>query len=199
MITSTRVNASQYSAVAASWCSTLPNGLLPTPSRQIPGTAVGGPYTNGAGRAKPWRRDRADGGPPRARELRPGAEPLPPQCGGRRTTATARTISAQKSAHGSANMCYPRPRQPYVRICAWDRWKVRRSRRSNSWHEKLRAAGVESHYSVYTGGHDYAWWRGALIGRITSTAPIKLHLPKRNNIRCMVASTTTSAIAWRYF
>lgn len=30
-------------------------------------------------------------------------------------------------------------------------------------HEKLRAAGVESHYSVYTGGHDYAWWRGALI------------------------------------
>ncbi|EEI0081954.1 esterase family protein [Salmonella enterica] len=29
--------------------------------------------------------------------------------------------------------------------------------------EKLRAAGVESHYSVYTGGHDYAWWRGALI------------------------------------
>ncbi len=55
-----------------------------------------------------------------------------PQCGGRRTTATAQTISAQKSAHGSANMCYPRPRQPYVRICAWDRWKVRRSRRSNS-------------------------------------------------------------------
>lgn len=43
-----------------------------------------------------------------------------------------RPISAQKSAHGSANMCYPRPRQPYVRICAWDRWKVRRSRRSNS-------------------------------------------------------------------
>ncbi|EHA4070455.1 esterase family protein [Salmonella enterica] len=30
-------------------------------------------------------------------------------------------------------------------------------------HEKLRAAGVESHYSVYAGGHDYAWWRGALI------------------------------------
>ncbi|EEC1866608.1 prolyl oligopeptidase family serine peptidase, partial [Salmonella enterica subsp. enterica serovar Uganda] len=30
-------------------------------------------------------------------------------------------------------------------------------------HEKLRAAGVESHCSVYTGGHDYAWWRGALI------------------------------------
>ncbi|EDN2203281.1 enterochelin esterase [Salmonella enterica] len=30
-------------------------------------------------------------------------------------------------------------------------------------YEKLRAAGVESHYSVYTGGHDYAWWRGALI------------------------------------
>ncbi|EBB2968858.1 esterase family protein [Salmonella enterica] len=30
-------------------------------------------------------------------------------------------------------------------------------------HEKLRAAGVESHYSVYTGGHDYAWWRGALL------------------------------------
>ncbi len=106
--------------------------LLPTLRAKYPGTAVGGPYTNGAGRAKPRRRDRADGGPPRARELRPGAEPLPPQCGGRRTTAIARTISAQKSAHGSANMCYPRPRQPYVRICAWDRWKVRRSRRSNS-------------------------------------------------------------------
>lgn len=30
-------------------------------------------------------------------------------------------------------------------------------------HEKLRAAGVESHCSVYTGGHDYTWWRGALI------------------------------------
>ncbi|EBJ0775102.1 esterase family protein [Salmonella enterica] len=30
-------------------------------------------------------------------------------------------------------------------------------------HEKLRATGVESHCSVYTGGHDYAWWRGALI------------------------------------
>ncbi|EBA1679946.1 esterase family protein, partial [Salmonella enterica] len=30
-------------------------------------------------------------------------------------------------------------------------------------HEKLRAAGVESHCCVYTGGHDYAWWRGALI------------------------------------
>ncbi|EEB1956045.1 DUF3327 domain-containing protein [Salmonella enterica] len=30
-------------------------------------------------------------------------------------------------------------------------------------HEKLRGAGVESHCSVYTGGHDYAWWRGALI------------------------------------
>lgn len=30
-------------------------------------------------------------------------------------------------------------------------------------HEKLLTAGVESHCSVYTGGHDYAWWRGALI------------------------------------
>ncbi|EAM7072540.1 esterase family protein [Salmonella enterica] len=30
-------------------------------------------------------------------------------------------------------------------------------------HENLRAAGVESHCDVYTGGHDYAWWRGALI------------------------------------
>ncbi|HCM1918996.1 TPA: esterase family protein [Salmonella enterica subsp. salamae serovar 28:r:e,n,z15] len=30
-------------------------------------------------------------------------------------------------------------------------------------HEQLLAAGVESHCSVYTGGHDYAWWRGALI------------------------------------
>lgn len=27
----------------------------------------------------------------------------------------------------------------------------------------LRNAGVESDLSVYTGGHDYAWWRGALI------------------------------------
>jgi len=30
-------------------------------------------------------------------------------------------------------------------------------------HQRLIAAGVESTLRVYTGGHDYAWWRGALI------------------------------------
>ncbi|MEL5565937.1 alpha/beta hydrolase-fold protein [Serratia ureilytica] len=30
-------------------------------------------------------------------------------------------------------------------------------------HQQLLAAGVESHCCIYTGGHDYAWWRGALI------------------------------------
>ncbi|WP_312229132.1 alpha/beta hydrolase-fold protein [Pseudescherichia sp.] len=30
-------------------------------------------------------------------------------------------------------------------------------------HMRLVAAGVESEMSIYTGGHDYAWWRGALI------------------------------------
>lgn len=44
-----------------------------------------------------------------------------PQCGGRRTTAIAQTISAEKRSPGSENMCYPRHRQPYARICAWDR------------------------------------------------------------------------------
>ncbi|NUU67307.1 esterase family protein [Enterobacteriaceae bacterium BIT-l23] len=33
-------------------------------------------------------------------------------------------------------------------------------------HQRLCAAGVESHCVVYTGGHDYAWWRGALIDGI---------------------------------
>lgn len=30
-------------------------------------------------------------------------------------------------------------------------------------HQRLCAAGVESQLAIYTGGHDYAWWRGALI------------------------------------
>ncbi|EDV8900918.1 esterase family protein [Salmonella enterica] len=30
-------------------------------------------------------------------------------------------------------------------------------------HQRLLTAGVDSHCAVYTGGHDYAWWRGALI------------------------------------
>lgn len=30
-------------------------------------------------------------------------------------------------------------------------------------HRRLIAAGVESEIAIYTGGHDYAWWRGALI------------------------------------
>lgn len=30
-------------------------------------------------------------------------------------------------------------------------------------HQALLRAGVDTHLSVYTGGHDYAWWRGALI------------------------------------
>ena len=30
-------------------------------------------------------------------------------------------------------------------------------------HERLIAAGVKSDISIYTGGHDYAWWRGAII------------------------------------
>lgn len=30
-------------------------------------------------------------------------------------------------------------------------------------HQRLLAAGVDSHLSLYTGGHDFAWWRGALI------------------------------------
>lgn len=30
-------------------------------------------------------------------------------------------------------------------------------------HQRLCAAGVESQLAIYTGGHDYAWWRGAFI------------------------------------
>lgn len=30
-------------------------------------------------------------------------------------------------------------------------------------HQRLLAAGVDSRCAIYTGGHDYAWWRGALI------------------------------------
>lgn len=30
-------------------------------------------------------------------------------------------------------------------------------------HQRLLTAGVDSHCAIYTGGHDYAWWRGALI------------------------------------
>ncbi|MDT1800202.1 enterochelin esterase, partial [Salmonella enterica subsp. enterica serovar Oslo] len=33
----------------------------------------------------------------------------------------------------------------------------------NQLHEILRAAGVDSLFWGYTGGDDYAWWRGALI------------------------------------
>ena len=33
-------------------------------------------------------------------------------------------------------------------------------------HQRLITAGVESHCAIYTGGHDYAWWRGALIDGI---------------------------------
>lgn len=30
-------------------------------------------------------------------------------------------------------------------------------------HSELVNTGIESHLTVYTGGHDHAWWRGALI------------------------------------
>lgn len=30
-------------------------------------------------------------------------------------------------------------------------------------HQRLIGAGVESEMTIYTGGHDYAWWRGALM------------------------------------
>lgn len=30
-------------------------------------------------------------------------------------------------------------------------------------HQRLLTASVDSHCAIYTGGHDYAWWRGALI------------------------------------
>jgi enterochelin esterase-like enzyme len=30
-------------------------------------------------------------------------------------------------------------------------------------HQSLLASGLKSKLSVYTGGHDYAWWRGAII------------------------------------
>ncbi|MEW5164060.1 alpha/beta hydrolase-fold protein [Klebsiella aerogenes] len=30
-------------------------------------------------------------------------------------------------------------------------------------HQQLQASGVDSHCAIYTGGHDYAWWRGALL------------------------------------
>ena len=33
-------------------------------------------------------------------------------------------------------------------------------------HQRLITAGVENHCAIYTGGHDYAWWRGALIDGI---------------------------------
>jgi enterochelin esterase-like enzyme len=35
-------------------------------------------------------------------------------------------------------------------------------------HQRLRAAGIDSHLSVYTGGHDFAWWRGALIDGLSA-------------------------------
>ncbi|PJR64095.1 alpha/beta hydrolase-fold protein [Raoultella sp. T31] len=34
-------------------------------------------------------------------------------------------------------------------------------------HQSLLAAGLKSEVSVYTGGHDYAWWRGAIIDGLT--------------------------------
>ncbi|EMZ8854713.1 esterase family protein [Salmonella enterica] len=34
-------------------------------------------------------------------------------------------------------------------------------------HHSLLAAGLKSELSVYTGGHDYAWWRGAIIDGLT--------------------------------
>ncbi|MHB2011868.1 alpha/beta hydrolase-fold protein [Klebsiella oxytoca] len=34
-------------------------------------------------------------------------------------------------------------------------------------HKMLRAAGMKSELSIYTGGHDYAWWRGAIIDGLT--------------------------------
>jgi len=34
-------------------------------------------------------------------------------------------------------------------------------------HQSLLAAGLKSELSVYTGGHDYAWWRGAIIDGLT--------------------------------
>ncbi|MCU6199430.1 DUF3327 domain-containing protein [Citrobacter cronae] len=33
----------------------------------------------------------------------------------------------------------------------------------NHLHQSLLNSGVNSELSVYTGGHDYAWWRGAII------------------------------------
>lgn len=34
-------------------------------------------------------------------------------------------------------------------------------------HKQLMAEGVKSELAIYTGGHDYAWWRGALIEGLT--------------------------------
>lgn len=34
-------------------------------------------------------------------------------------------------------------------------------------HQSLLATGLKSELSVYTGGHDYAWWRGAIIDGLT--------------------------------
>ncbi|NDL61609.1 alpha/beta hydrolase-fold protein [Acerihabitans arboris] len=34
-------------------------------------------------------------------------------------------------------------------------------------HQRLLAAGVDSDLTIYTGGHDFAWWRGALIDGLT--------------------------------
>jgi enterochelin esterase-like enzyme len=35
-------------------------------------------------------------------------------------------------------------------------------------HERLVATGAESELVIYTGGHDFAWWRGALIDGLAS-------------------------------
>ncbi|ENJ1899667.1 enterochelin esterase, partial [Escherichia coli] len=35
-------------------------------------------------------------------------------------------------------------------------------------HHSLIAAGLESNLTVYTGSHDYAWWRGAIIDELAN-------------------------------
>ncbi|EFB2737082.1 esterase family protein [Escherichia coli] len=35
-------------------------------------------------------------------------------------------------------------------------------------HQSLIAAGLESNLTVYAGGHDYAWWRGAIIDALAN-------------------------------
>ncbi|MBJ3815663.1 esterase family protein [Shimwellia pseudoproteus] len=35
-------------------------------------------------------------------------------------------------------------------------------------HQRLLTAGVDSQLAIYTGGHDYAWWRGALLDSLAT-------------------------------